>query len=187
MCFSFSHRRLPVHAAGVAGVVGLESGRGGVGETHHVLREVLPRLSRGGCGGGRAATRQAGTRTCTTRLRSPAGSNRREYENTLNDLFGVRLNLQQLLPEDGRFHEFDNVGQSLGLSRVHLERYMEAASAVLDASIETTTEATQPQPIEAAYVGTREAERFAGRVWKQLEAPNARRPCFGGSRRRRRV
>ena len=54
--------------------------------------------------------------------------NRVEYQNTMNDLFGVNLDLQADLPEDGRYHEFDNVGSSLGLSSVHLKRYMAAAN-----------------------------------------------------------
>ena len=36
--------------------------------------------------------------------------NRREYQNTLNDIFGTSLDLESMLPEDSRFHEFDNVG-----------------------------------------------------------------------------
>jgi len=36
--------------------------------------------------------------------------NRREYENTMNDLFGTNLRLAEMLPEDGRSHEFDTVG-----------------------------------------------------------------------------
>ena len=41
--------------------------------------------------------------------------NRQEYENTLNDLMGTNLRLDSHLPEDGRSHEFDNVGESLSL------------------------------------------------------------------------
>ena len=42
--------------------------------------------------------------------------NRREYQHTLNDLFGTNLKLAERLPEDGRSHEFDNIGESLGIS-----------------------------------------------------------------------
>ncbi len=41
--------------------------------------------------------------------------NRQEYENTLNDLFGTNLKLVETLPEDGRAHGFDTVGEALGL------------------------------------------------------------------------
>src|SRR5690606_4035837 len=46
---------------------------------------------------------------------------------------------------------------------------MEAANKVLDAAIADTSEEPRPDVIEASYRGTAEAERFVGRVWKQLE------------------
>ena len=65
--------------------------------------------------------------------------NRREYENTLNDLFGTRLKLAELLPEDGRSHEFDNVGAALGVSMVHLKQYIEAIGLTIDEAIAKTS------------------------------------------------
>ena len=50
--------------------------------------------------------------------------NRREYENTMNDLFGTALELEDMLPEDGRSHEFDNVGEALGISMQHMQLYL---------------------------------------------------------------
>jgi len=94
--------------------------------------------------------------------------NRREYQNTMNDLFGTQQNLETLLPEDGRSHEFDNVGESLGLSMVHLQSYMDAAGQVLDAAIASTTERPEPVVIEASYRGTREGDKFIGERWKEL-------------------
>jgi hypothetical protein len=69
--------------------------------------------------------------------------NRREYQNTMNDIFGTQLDLEGMLPEDSRSHEFDNVGESLGISLVHLQKYMEAADKVLDAAIAQTVEAPE--------------------------------------------
>ena len=94
--------------------------------------------------------------------------NRREYHNTLNDLFGTELSLEERLPEDGRSHEFDNVGEALGLSMVHLQKYLETAGLVLDEAIAKTTEKPQPVTIKASYGETREAEQFVGKVWKKL-------------------
>ena len=94
--------------------------------------------------------------------------NRREYENTMNDLFGVNLDLAGMLPEDGKAQEFDNIGAALGLSMVHLQRYMDAAALVLDTSIANATTAPAPKRIEASYLNTREADKFVGRVWKKL-------------------
>jgi hypothetical protein len=61
--------------------------------------------------------------------------NRTEYENTLNDLLGIRESLAELLPEDGKAHGFDNVGEALDVSAMHLERYMEAAGRAVEAAI----------------------------------------------------
>ena len=71
-------------------------------------------------------------------------------------------------PKTGRSHEFDTVGEALGLSSVHLRLYMEAAASVLDAAIAGSTEAPKPTQIEASYKGTREAEKFVGQKWKEL-------------------
>lgn len=94
--------------------------------------------------------------------------NRQEYENSLNDLFGIELKLADQLPEDGRAHEFDNVGSALSLSMVHLEKYMAAARQVLDEAIAKTTMQPEIQRIEGSYANTREGEEFIGKIWKQL-------------------
>ena len=77
--------------------------------------------------------------------------NRREYQNTLNDLFGTSLDLEGMLPEDARSHEFDNVGKALGTSMTHLQRYIEAAGMVFDATVAKSTAAPKPQLIECHY------------------------------------
>ncbi|MCA9177557.1 MAG: DUF1592 domain-containing protein [Planctomycetales bacterium] len=94
--------------------------------------------------------------------------NRREYENTMNDLFGTRVELANLLPEDGRSHEFDNVGESLSISMVQLQRYLEAADLVLDAAIASELKAKAPEVKRATYSETSEGQRFIGSAWKQL-------------------
>lgn len=106
--------------------------------------------------------------------------NRREYQNTLNDLFGTHVKLEGLLPEDGRSHEFDNIGSALGLSMVHLQRYMEAAGSVFDEAVADSTDAPKPEKFEASYLGTREAESFIGKNWKQLSDGAVVRFSSGG-------
>ena len=91
--------------------------------------------------------------------------NRIEYQNTMNDLFGVNLDVQSDLPEDGRYHEFDNVGSSLGLSSVHLKRYMTAASRFLDESIAMTLEPPESTSITADY----STHKKIGRTFRQLD------------------
>ena len=95
--------------------------------------------------------------------------NRREYENTLNDLFGTNLRLAELLPEDGRSHEFDNVGETLDLSLVQIERYLASIDRVLDASIAKTTAPPESKTILATYGETQGADKFIGSQWHQLD------------------
>lgn len=61
--------------------------------------------------------------------------NRREYQNTIHDLLGVKVNLIDALPEDGRAHGFDNIGDALSISGIQMQRYMEAAETALNAAL----------------------------------------------------
>ena len=61
--------------------------------------------------------------------------NRVEYENTVRDLFAINVSVKELLPEDAISHGFDNVGAALNISPALIERYLEAADAVLDAAV----------------------------------------------------
>lgn len=93
--------------------------------------------------------------------------NRREYENTMNDLFGTNLRLAEMLPEDGRSHEFDTVGEALGLSMMHLERYLEAARLVIDTAIKKEIARPEPKVIPANFRES-EIEKSIGTQWKKL-------------------
>ncbi len=95
--------------------------------------------------------------------------NRREYTHTLNDLFGTHLDLASRLPEDGLSHEFDNVGETLSVSMVQLERYLESIDAVLESSIATSSEPPRSSIIRASYGDSRDAEKFIGKQWRQLD------------------
>ncbi|MEM6978130.1 MAG: DUF1592 domain-containing protein [Planctomycetota bacterium] len=94
--------------------------------------------------------------------------NRNEYQNTLNDLFGTNLDLRSTLPEEGRSHEFENIGDALGMSMVHLQKYLDAADATIDAAISPWESKPPQQTITASYAQTREGERFIGELWKKL-------------------
>jgi hypothetical protein len=61
--------------------------------------------------------------------------NRREYQNTINDLLGVKVDIIDMLPEDGRAQGFDNIGEALSVSAIQMQRYMEAAELALNAAL----------------------------------------------------
>lgn len=95
--------------------------------------------------------------------------NRREYENTMNDLFGTALELEGMLPEDGRSHEFDNVGHALGISMQHMKMYLRAAGVVLDEAIAKTPEKPKPDKKVGRYTHDKGGERFIGDTWLKLK------------------
>ena len=59
--------------------------------------------------------------------------NRVEYENTINDLFGIDARLLAILPEDASANGFDNNGDALAVSTELMQAYLETADAALDA------------------------------------------------------
>jgi hypothetical protein len=79
--------------------------------------------------------------------------NRREYENTLRDLLGVPVDVAELLPEDSLSHGFDTIADSLTLSPVHMERYIEAARKALSASIIKSPRAAARTSTHAFFEG----------------------------------
>jgi hypothetical protein len=91
--------------------------------------------------------------------------NRVEYENTLRDLLGIRTELAELLPEDGKAHGFDNVGEALDLSPVHLQRYMDAAARALNDAIKTAPK-PQLQARSFTYAQGKGADHI-GKHWLQ--------------------
>ena len=121
--------------------------------------------------------------------------NRQEYENTLNDMFGTNLMISEMLPEDGRSHEFDNVGEALGMSMGQLQRYIDITEDVINAAVET-----RPEPPEinerivnynhkgyAKHIGKKFKKlegdtivRFSGHVWPDgiLQSTNMKQDGF---------
>jgi hypothetical protein len=58
--------------------------------------------------------------------------NRTEYENTIRDLFQVRAEVADMLPDDAKAHGFDNIGEALGVSTELVEAYLRAADVPID-------------------------------------------------------
>lgn len=85
--------------------------------------------------------------------------NRTEYEQTLQDLFGVPVTLRELLPEDTLTGGFDKVGAGLEISAAHLVRYQAAADKAIAAAL--------------APVSARRVERVSGRqYWARWYPPD---------------
>ena len=91
--------------------------------------------------------------------------NRVEYENTVRDLFDVNVSVKEMLPEDTVSHGFDNVGASLNISPVLLERYLEAADAVINEAIAPVHQLTSK--IERFDLYDSLPSWFLAGVWKR--------------------
>jgi len=102
----------------------------------------------GSLGGDLSAKHESRKGTVLRRL------NRREYQNTLNDLLGVQVNVVDTLPEDGRARGFDNVGEALSISGIQMQRYMEAAELALNAALHQ-----EARPESTVLRATLESER----------------------------
>ena len=88
--------------------------------------------------------------------------NRQEYQNTLRDLLGVPVNVIDTLPEDGRAHGFDNIGEALSISGIQMQRYMEAAELGIDAAL---NKGVKPESIKLS--STLESDRNKDHIGKQ--------------------
>ncbi len=61
--------------------------------------------------------------------------NRTEYRNTINDLLGVEFNSEVEFPPDDTGNGFDNIGDVLTISPLHLEKYLAAAETIVDKAV----------------------------------------------------
>lgn len=87
-----------------------------------------------------ALARQTGGQIVLRRL------NRTEYRNTIRDLLGVNHDPALELPEDPAAHGFDNIGDALSMSSLHMEKYLHAARKAIDLAI-----VTGPEPMRERW------------------------------------
>lgn len=61
--------------------------------------------------------------------------NREEYRNTIRDLMGIDYDTSVEFPPDDTGHGFDNVGDVLSLSPLLMEKYLQAASEIVEQAV----------------------------------------------------
>jgi hypothetical protein len=89
--------------------------------------------------------------------------NRREYQNTINDLLGVKVSVIDSLPEDGRAHGFDNIGEALSISGIQMQRYMEAPNwRSMPRCLRTSSLKRQPNAPRSKATATRTTSASTG-------------------------
>lgn len=75
--------------------------------------------------------------------------NRVEYENTIYELTGIRIDSGDLLPSDDTGYGFDNIADALSISPLVLEKYIEIAGDVISGSIPDEAYELPHQEIES--------------------------------------
>ncbi len=84
--------------------------------------------------------------------------NRNEYENTVNDLFGIQVDLQRILPSDEREQGFDNNGSDLAISAEQMVTYLETSDQALD-QVFGPTEKPETKQIKLKFSDFRDIDR----------------------------
>ena len=74
--------------------------------------------------------------------------NRAEYRNTIRDLMGIDFNAEVVFPPDDTGFGFDNVGDALSLSPLLLEKYLQAATTIVNEAVPTVCKVMPVQQFE---------------------------------------
>lgn len=82
--------------------------------------------------------------------------NRREYANTIRDLLGIDFNADIVFPPDDTGFGFDNVGDALSLSPMVVEKFLSAASQIVDEAIPKTNYEIVEQKFRASDIRSAE-------------------------------
>ncbi len=100
--------------------------------------------------------------------------NRNEYSATIRDLLGIHFDSGSSLPADGSGGEgFDNAAETLFLSPVHAERYLESAKKALDYAAKEDKARqrlliSSPDETTSAYEAAEKTlQRFASRAFRR--------------------
>ena len=99
--------------------------------------------------------------------------NRTEYYNTVRDLVNVDFNPAEDFPADDIGYGFDNIGDVLSLSPIHLERYLAAAESIAARAIvlnppKPPTRTTSSNFLEPAGYGSENTTRPVTRGFLQV-------------------
>lgn len=76
--------------------------------------------------------------------------NRVEYRNTIKDLIGVEYDTSAEFPADDTGHGFDNIADVLTISPMLLEKYLDAAQAIVDEAVPVRSKQVAERWLEGA-------------------------------------
>lgn len=88
--------------------------------------------------------------------------NRTEYRNTIRELVGIDYDTQTEFPPDDTGHGFDNIGDVLTVSPMLMEKYLNAAQAIVSQAVPTTPKVVAEKEIPGAQFTKEGAAAPAG-------------------------
>ncbi|MGH7943541.1 MAG: DUF1592 domain-containing protein [Opitutaceae bacterium] len=95
--------------------------------------------------------------------------NRVEYRNTIRDLMGIDFNSEVEFPPDDSGNGFDNNGDVLTISPLHLEKYLAAAEAIVERAVPKVSRIMR----ERIATGREFRSEGGGQTGEQLTAKRA--------------
>ncbi|MDA0725907.1 MAG: DUF1587 domain-containing protein, partial [Verrucomicrobia bacterium] len=119
----------------------------------------------------------AGITTARKRLTDSGGEivirrlNRREYTNTIKDLFGIDVPTDSL-PDDEKISGFDTLGQAQSFSSLHLDRYLDLGEKVIKLTLGKKTASAKTDKKDFAnkeHKLSEEQEKRLGRIEKNIK------------------
>jgi hypothetical protein len=90
--------------------------------------------------------------------------NRTEYNNTIRDLLGVDFKPADDFPVDDSGYGFDNIGDSLSMPPILVEKYLNATEKIVDAALGRAKSRTQRFAVDELEVGYNAKRRGDGWV-----------------------
>ena len=96
--------------------------------------------------------------------------NRVEYRNTIRDLMGIDFRADEEFPADDTGYGFDNIGDVLSISPLLLEKYMQAAEAIVKEAVPTVA-----RQVKSRAYGPNEFRTEDGRPSRSLSVYNEAR------------
>lgn len=103
--------------------------------------------------------------------------NRTEYANTVRDLLGIHVNAGHALPHDGAGGEgFDNAAETLFISPIYAEKYLEAAQSAIGHALKDPS--AKSRIINAAPSEQKKPEQAAREVLEEFLPRAFRKPVI---------
>ena len=105
-----------------------------------------------------------------------------EYQNTIRDLLGVEVDVHELLPVDDSGYGFDNIGDVLTLSPLHMERYLEAADKALGVALDYSPDKVPKVQVELDQIAGNALRDGAGVIFPSNAEASVEQASLGAGR-----